>query len=180
MALAFLAFVETRLAEAAFAMSSGEVGPSSKRPRGSLVQIRGGTVDYMDATSDLAAGPSSLQELADWPLGLAQRLCTQQEGVAGCWQDRRACTEAALRFGLEVDTDFSGKSCAETAYLKAAGEPEFPASLQNQCRNDASITIPQGPSQKCKTNGSKKPTSGIAFFTTARWSQFAARLEETQ
>ena len=66
----------------------------------------------------LPEGPASLAELVDWPAWVAKVLCSPHEHMPASrpdWQTRRDTVQTLLRFGLVLDTDFSGKGCAEVA-----------------------------------------------------------------
>ena len=81
-------------------------------------KVRGASVDYLMCRAHLPEGPASLAELADWPAWVAKVLCSPHEHMPASrpdWQTRRDTTQTLLRFGLVLDTDFSGKGCAEVA-----------------------------------------------------------------
>ena len=81
-------------------------------------KVRGASVDYLMCRAHLPEGPASLAELADWPAWVAKVLCSPHEHMPASrpdWQTRRDTMQTLLRFGLVLDTDFSGKGCAEVA-----------------------------------------------------------------
>lgn len=116
-------------------------GTMSRRKR-----ARGGSVDYLVAEAALPEGPRSVEELATWPSQIAEVACGPPEHSFPApspvgWEHRRASTEAVLRGGIVLETDFSGKGCAECSMAalmlgyKQAGlsVPDTPLVLWRAC-----------------------------------------------
>lgn len=70
-----------------------------------------GSVDYHIQARDLQPGPSSLEDIASWPLGVLDALWAGDHGAA-----RRQRTVALLQSGVILHSDCSGKLTPEACF----------------------------------------------------------------